>query len=276
MEHVLRAHLLICAGKTEEAIGAFRKTLEIEPLLPAAWSTLAALLADSRRLPEARGALARALEIAPDYSDARFGLGMTSLLENDPKAALAEFEKVTLEHIRFLGVAIARHALGRPKESQRALDALIAGYAVNSAYQIALVYARRGERDKAFEWFDRAYAQRDAGLATIQWGLFFCGFPAGRPALRGAPEEAEFARPELSYSRSPLAAQQERFRESALAADLEGAEVLEPGALGSLRLRFSPRLELIEILDGDLPVAESIEQVVAQGRRQARPLDLRH
>jgi len=31
----------------------------------------------------------------------------------------------------------------------------------------AEVYARRGEVDRAFEWLERAYAQRDSGLSQI-------------------------------------------------------------------------------------------------------------
>jgi hypothetical protein len=34
------------------------------------------------------------------------------------------------------------------------------------SYQIAQAHAWRGERDAAFEWFERAYAQRDAGVTT--------------------------------------------------------------------------------------------------------------
>jgi hypothetical protein len=37
------------------------------------------------------------------------------------------------------------------------------------AYQVADVYAWRGEKDKAFEWLERAYQQRDSGLNGIAW-----------------------------------------------------------------------------------------------------------
>jgi predicted Zn-dependent protease len=68
-----------------------------------------------------------------------------------------------------LGIAVAEHTLNKPRESQQALDELIAKHAGDSAYQIAMVYAWRGERDKAFEWLDRGYAQRDNGLVDIKW-----------------------------------------------------------------------------------------------------------
>jgi serine/threonine-protein kinase len=44
----------------------------------------------------------------------------------------------------------------------------IEGYQDVAAYQIAEVYAYRGEVDLAFEWLERAYAQRDGGLSQIK------------------------------------------------------------------------------------------------------------
>jgi hypothetical protein len=34
--------------------------------------------------------------------------------------------------------------------------------------QVAEIYAYRGDRDKAFEWLDRAYRQRDGGLSGMK------------------------------------------------------------------------------------------------------------
>lgn len=60
--------------------------------------------------------------------------------------------------------AVTYYALGRKKESDAALTELIAKYHEGGAYQIALVYAFRNQSDEAFEWLNRAYAQRDGGL----------------------------------------------------------------------------------------------------------------
>jgi hypothetical protein len=60
------------------------------------------------------------------------------------------------------------HALGRLDDSDAALKKLIAGYQNNAAYQIAQVYAYRGDSNAAFEWLDRAYRQRDAGMAELK------------------------------------------------------------------------------------------------------------
>ena len=59
-------------------------------------------------------------------------------------------------------------ALGRQQEADTALAKLIEENQDRSAYLIAHVYAARGEADLAFEWLDRAYAQREAMLAQVK------------------------------------------------------------------------------------------------------------
>ncbi|TMG83689.1 MAG: hypothetical protein E6H78_11715 [Betaproteobacteria bacterium] len=44
------------------------------------------------------------------------------------------------------------------------MQTLINGFGWTAAYQIAEVYAYRNEIDTAFEWLERAYAQRDPGV----------------------------------------------------------------------------------------------------------------
>ena len=39
---------------------------------------------------------------------------------------------------------------------------------VEWAFQIAEMHAFRGESDRAFEWLERAYAQRDSGLSEMK------------------------------------------------------------------------------------------------------------
>ena len=63
---------------------------------------------------------------------------------------------------------MANHDLGRTRESNTAIDELIARYGPVAAYQIAQVLAWRGETDRAFDWLDRAAAQRDPGLTVLK------------------------------------------------------------------------------------------------------------
>ena len=60
------------------------------------------------------------------------------------------------------------HSAGRRAESDKHLQALVRDHRDDAAREIAQVYAWRDEKDKAFEWLDRAYAQRDIGLAELK------------------------------------------------------------------------------------------------------------
>lgn len=162
------ACFLASMGRLSEALEINRKAIELDPLSADTWFRRGIQLNAAGRLPEARKAAMRALEISPEHAFAWFNLGVTSLLESNPKAALAEFQKASKAR-REAGVAMAEHDLGHVKESQRALDALVAGYASTNAYQVAEVYAWRGERDAAFTWLERAHAQHDGVLVQLKF-----------------------------------------------------------------------------------------------------------
>jgi adenylate cyclase len=45
---------------------------------------------------------------------------------------------------------------------------LIAKYHTDSAFEFAAIHAFRNQTDEAFEWLDRAYAQRDPSLMSTK------------------------------------------------------------------------------------------------------------
>ena len=95
---------------------------------------------------------------------------MIVVLQGRPQEALAEIQKEPDAVWRLHGLAIAHHALKDNKQADGALTELIARFKDDAAYQIAEVYAFRGEADRAFEWLERAYAQRDGGLTDVKVG----------------------------------------------------------------------------------------------------------
>jgi len=94
--------------------------------------------------------------------------------------ALESFNRLTYRPPRLIGIALAEQALGHRRESQKALDELIAKNAEGLAYQIAEIYAFRGDKDEALKWLERAYAQHDGGMISMR------GDPLLR-TLRGDP-----------------------------------------------------------------------------------------
>ena len=59
------------------------------------------------------------------------------------------------------------------KASQQALNTLIAKFGETGTMDIATTYAWRGEKDKAFEWLERAYAQHDLYFIGIELNPLF-------------------------------------------------------------------------------------------------------
>jgi TolB-like protein/Tfp pilus assembly protein PilF len=159
--------LLIAQGRVPEAIAASRRAIELDPLSSSAWSQQGRLLNAVGQFGAARDALDRSLEISPESNRGLFHRGMTDLLQGRPAAALPYFRRATSGY-GGAGRAMAEHSLGHAPAAQRELDATIAGFSGNAAYQIAEAYAWRGEPDKAFEWLERAYVQNDGGITFIK------------------------------------------------------------------------------------------------------------
>ena len=160
----LYVRLLADFGRLPEAIAAAKKATELDPLSAAAWLMLSESLCENRQFAAAHEALRRALEIQPESPMLLASLGSLQLDEGNATEELATFRQVSDEEVRLWGVSRAEHTLGNAKESQQALDQFIANGGQAKAYDIAELYAWRGEKDKAFEWLDRAYQQRSSDL----------------------------------------------------------------------------------------------------------------
>ncbi len=165
------ATLLERLGRLPEAIAVGRRATEIDPLSAIAWSNLGQYLTFHRDYPAAHEAVRRCLEINPESSFGGHHVAILRLFEGNAAEALATARKIGIEAFRLTDVAMAEHSLGHAKESQEALEELIAKHAADGAYQIAEALAWRGEKDQAFEWLERAYQQRDGGLSEVKVDL---------------------------------------------------------------------------------------------------------
>jgi serine/threonine protein kinase/Tfp pilus assembly protein PilF len=167
---VLRAYgiMLGSLGRFPEATTEIRKAIAIDPLSSRGWEALGTFLLAQKDFPATHVALRHALEIQPDDALSLNRLAVLQLLEGNAKDALATYRQIDDEGFRLYGIAITEHTLGHAKASQQALDEAIAKHATDSAYQIAEARSWRGEKDSAFEWLERAYGQRDGGLAEAK------------------------------------------------------------------------------------------------------------
>ena len=154
-------------GRFEEAIEFFRRALEQDPLSAPAYHTFGLTLHGAESYTEAEEVYRKALELAPQRATTRANLSLTLLALGRADEAIAEARREPDEALRLWALAIIHHAQGQRAESDEALRLLIEKYADNAACQIAEVQGARGSVDAAFEWLERAYAQRDSGLSAI-------------------------------------------------------------------------------------------------------------
>jgi tetratricopeptide (TPR) repeat protein len=75
-------------------------------------------------------------------------------------------------------------SLGQEAEARKALEELVACCSHNGAWQIAFAYDYLGDRDRAFEWIDRARVQMDDGIRALRNARRFRDDPRTAEILR--------------------------------------------------------------------------------------------
>jgi TolB-like protein/Tfp pilus assembly protein PilF len=160
-------------GRFDEAIDLNRQSIALDPVSPEAHYRLGRALYEAYRLDEAADSFQMALSLSPGHVGAHYRLGRVLLAQGDAPAALVAIEKETSDFFRLTGTAIVQHALDDAGASDAALQELIECCALGGAFQIAEVYAFRGEIDLAYEWLEQAYDSRDTGMPGMQLNPLF-------------------------------------------------------------------------------------------------------
>jgi len=164
---IAAANLETALGNVDRSIEIYRKAVDLDPVNAQSRSFLAFGLANTKRFAEARAEYARVIELNSSAPWAHAGLGLSYLLDNKFEQAATEAQADAGEWARLLIVSCARWAQKRVQESDAALNELIKNEAELAAFQIAEAYAYRGDKDRAFEWLERARRQRDPGLGNL-------------------------------------------------------------------------------------------------------------
>jgi TolB-like protein/Tfp pilus assembly protein PilF len=174
-------------GRFDEGIALGRRSVEQDPLSPLGYFFLGMIFWVAGRSPDAEASLRKSVELAPQGAVSRAWLALLLLERGRGEEALAEALREPEEWGRLFASAIIQHAAGRGAESDKALHELARKYGGEAAYQVAQTHAVRGEADSAFEWLERAYDQRDAGI-------FWTGVDPFLRSLHADPRWAPFLR----------------------------------------------------------------------------------
>jgi tetratricopeptide (TPR) repeat protein len=158
------AQLARVVGRVDEALELIRKAVALDPLSAHTHRQAAMIAVMSERFDEAAASFQLALDLAPRAGLNHAFLAITRLLQGRVPEALEAAEPESHDVFRNLALAMIHHAQGHAAESDAELQTLISKFGWTAAYQVAEAYAYRNEVDKAFEWLERAYEQRDPGV----------------------------------------------------------------------------------------------------------------
>jgi adenylate cyclase len=173
-------------GRRDEGLAAARKAVALDPLEVGAWSSLGRYADAAGDIAEAKQAWTRALAINPQHVWVNFMFGNRLLKEGDLDGAVAYYQR-TAEPWSSVGLAMAAFNSSNDAASRQLLATLERDHVIGFAFQIAQVYAWRGEKDQAFAWLDRSIALHDAGMVRLPFD------PAMDP-LRSDPRFAALLR----------------------------------------------------------------------------------
>ena len=154
-------------GQIEEAVELLQQAVRLEPLTTNAHFDLARLLTSLGRYDEAAQSAQKAIDLQPGGAGTWQMLALVEAKRGNGEAALKAAAQETDPDWRAYAMALAQQARGDAVAADAALNALIAGHSDDMSFQIAAVYAFRGDADKTFEWLDRAYEKHDPGVMAI-------------------------------------------------------------------------------------------------------------
>jgi serine/threonine protein kinase/Flp pilus assembly protein TadD len=162
------AMLYFVLNRLDEALSLARRAGDLDPLSVTNFGILGRIHRVAGRYVEAEEALRKAIAIEPNVVSEHLILAWTLESCGRMDEAMAEIAREPADWARLTGLAYLHARAGRREEADAALRELIAKNSSHSAFQIAEVYASRGDFDAAFEWLDRGYVQRDTGVTLVK------------------------------------------------------------------------------------------------------------
>ena len=163
----LLARVIVYLGQVDEAERHAQHAVELDPLSVTAQGNLARVLFVAGKLDEADAVARKAAELQPAAAGNHRYQVHVAVERGDGETALREAELEPDEGYRRFELALAHYVRGDRAAADAALADLIANGRDQLAYQIAEVYAVRGEKDKAFEWLQISFDNHDTGTLTL-------------------------------------------------------------------------------------------------------------
>ena len=170
--HHWYSHYLIYLGRFEESLVESERALALDPLDVGMNYHLGFHYFNAHQYDQAIAQLQKALDMNPNHSDAHSVLGLVYEQKGRYQEAIAEMQKN-----KELGGVDQRGCIGhiyassgQRGDAQKLLDQLQedAKHKNVSPCNIARIYEGLGQKDQAFAWLEKAYAERDSNITNLK------------------------------------------------------------------------------------------------------------
>ena len=159
-------------GRLDESLHWLKKSIDLDPLKPITYFHLGFQQIYANHLEDAIVTYKKILELNPQFPMAHVYLGEVYLLQGKPEMALAEMQQEQMKGKDF-GLTLAFTALGKQKEAKAVLSRYLSEFQETDMFLIAEIYAYLGEKNKAFEWLEKAYTGKDVRLPWLKGDPLF-------------------------------------------------------------------------------------------------------
>jgi tetratricopeptide (TPR) repeat protein len=168
--------LLTKLGRLDEALSEANRALELDPLSPAIGQNVGDVYTFMGRNSEAIVQYRKTIAVDPSYASVHFALGVTLISGRHYEEGFSEIEKAAEAVHDPERVRLATSVLETLRKAgfRAAILASIRGDVSRSAqeyvppYGVAFRYAVIGDKERAFEWLEKAYQAHDDSLPYLK------------------------------------------------------------------------------------------------------------
>jgi TolB-like protein/Tfp pilus assembly protein PilF len=168
--HLTLAWYLAWTGRRDEALAEVQKILRLDPVFPAIALQEAGVYYHLRDYKSVLEAAEKSVAKNPGNWESHYLLAVGYEGSGRPAQAVPEYQRAVdlsqRDSDTLAGLAYAYAAIGKRAEAEKILNELQRQSKVTyvSPYMIAVIYSGLGQKDKAFEFLEKAYQERSPDI----------------------------------------------------------------------------------------------------------------